>query len=135
MHLPLSTFAATCLARFNCVHLHVCAKSDMKSKHATFLAVYHSRMSVFVPSLCFCSVRMQDAARLGTAHFMTEFGACAESPACIREIRRSAVAADEHLSSWAYWSYKYFNGTARHGEYIVCRQVEKWAVLPRGLHI
>ncbi len=55
-------------------------------------------------------VRMNDAARLGTAHFMTEFGACAESPACAREIRRSTVAADAHLSSWAYWSYKYFNG-------------------------
>jgi hypothetical protein len=42
---------------------------------------------------------------------MTEFGACAESPACAREIRRSTMAADAHLSSWAYWSYKYFNGT------------------------
>ena len=53
--------------------------------------------------------RAADAAALGGAAFLTEFGACSGSEACLAEISRVADVADAHFQSWAYWQFKYFS--------------------------
>eukprot|EP00455_Lapot_gusevi_P045671 TRINITY_DN587_c0_g1_i1.p1 TRINITY_DN587_c0_g1~~TRINITY_DN587_c0_g1_i1.p1 ORF type:complete len:456 (+),score=137.01 TRINITY_DN587_c0_g1_i1:32-1369(+) len=53
--------------------------------------------------------RVADAVRLGGGYFMTEFGACTDVDTCVDEIDRTTIAADDSLSSWSYWQYKYFN--------------------------
>jgi len=55
------------------------------------------------------SVRVADAKRINRGGaLLSEFGGCSGSDACLREIRRTADAADQHLQSWAYWQYKYY---------------------------
>ena len=39
---------------------------------------------------------------------ISEFGACFDSESCFHEISSLADAADEKLTSWAYWMYKPF---------------------------
>eukprot|EP00013_Stygamoeba_regulata_P004428 CAMPEP_0177635792 /NCGR_PEP_ID=MMETSP0447-20121125/4095_1 /TAXON_ID=0 /ORGANISM="Stygamoeba regulata, Strain BSH-02190019" /LENGTH=467 /DNA_ID=CAMNT_0019137613 /DNA_START=462 /DNA_END=1865 /DNA_ORIENTATION=+ len=53
--------------------------------------------------------RADDARRLGGGAFLTEFGACTHGEQCVREIHRTAAAADEHFHSWAYWQYKFYD--------------------------
>lgn len=50
--------------------------------------------------------RAEDARRLKTGIFFTEFGACSDSVACGQEITSVTEAADVNLVSWAYWMYK-----------------------------
>lgn len=48
-------------------------------------------------------VRTKNAERLGVGLFITEFGACANTEACVMEITAATDAIDDHLVSWAYW--------------------------------
>ena len=52
------------------------------------------------------ATRAADAARLGAAAFMTEFGACSGSETCLAELDRVADQADTAMHSWAYWQFK-----------------------------
>jgi len=54
-------------------------------------------------------VRAADISRLGGGGFITEFGACSDSQACLGEIERVTANADRVLQSWAYWQFKYFD--------------------------
>jgi hypothetical protein len=38
----------------------------------------------------------------------SEFGACANTEACLNEITSATDAFDEHLASWMYWMFKGF---------------------------
>lgn len=49
------------------------------------------------------------AKKFNMPSIITEFGACFNSPACYNEISLLADAADDALTSWAYWMYKPFN--------------------------
>jgi len=46
---------------------------------------------------------------MGGGIFITEFGACTDSDACIAEINRITDAADGSGHSWAYWQFKYYD--------------------------
>lgn len=52
--------------------------------------------------------RVEDANRLGTPLFFSEFGACGNDQECFNEITNSCDAFDETSTSWAYWQYKGF---------------------------
>lgn len=52
-------------------------------------------------------IRPADAKLAGGAAFLTEFGACSGSDACLKEIERTASRADAVAQSWAYWQFKY----------------------------
>jgi len=45
----------------------------------------------------------------GIGSIITEFGACFNSESCFNEISSLADAADNFMTSWAYWMYKPFN--------------------------
>ena len=53
-------------------------------------------------------LRQKDAERLGSGGFISEFGACGDSPSCLKELSDIADAAEPRFTSWAYWQYKYF---------------------------
>jgi len=57
------------------------------------------------------------ADKLGIPLIITEFGACSDSKACFNEMKGFLDAADQHLTSWAYWMYKPFGDhtTSAHG--------------------
>jgi acetamidase/formamidase len=38
--------------------------------------------------------------------FLTEFGAVPSTPEHLRQLRQVMALADQHLQSWAYWSFK-----------------------------
>eukprot|EP00360_Condylostoma_magnum_P001943 CAMPEP_0168316954 /NCGR_PEP_ID=MMETSP0210-20121227/21085_1 /TAXON_ID=40633 /ORGANISM="Condylostoma magnum, Strain COL2" /LENGTH=73 /DNA_ID=CAMNT_0008308283 /DNA_START=1104 /DNA_END=1325 /DNA_ORIENTATION=- len=48
-------------------------------------------------------VRVQNAKDLGVGLFITEFGACANTKACVMEINAALDAIDAHMLSWGYW--------------------------------
>mmetsp|Transcript_28691 Transcript_28691/g.51076 ORF Transcript_28691/g.51076 Transcript_28691/m.51076 type:complete len:527 (-) Transcript_28691:326-1906(-) len=52
------------------------------------------------------TARAEDARKLKTGLFFTEFGACSDSAGCGQEITSVTEAADANLVSWAYWMYK-----------------------------
>ena len=45
----------------------------------------------------------------GIGSIITEFGACFNTESCYNEISSLSDAADQYLTSWAYWMYKPFN--------------------------
>jgi len=53
------------------------------------------------------STRDKDRKRLGGGVFLTEFGACSGSEACVAEIDRVLSQAEDSFHSWAYWQFKY----------------------------
>lgn len=50
--------------------------------------------------------RADDARRYGLPLFISEFGACLNSSACVQEITAVTEASDQHLAGWAYWQLK-----------------------------
>jgi len=52
--------------------------------------------------------RVANGKTLGVGTFMTEFGACANTEACVHEINSVTDAADDALVSWCYWAFKGF---------------------------
>jgi hypothetical protein len=50
--------------------------------------------------------RAKDAERLGVPLFLSEFGACYNTPDCAMEIGLVADACDENLIGWGYWQFK-----------------------------
>jgi len=55
------------------------------------------------------NTRDGEVQQLGGGVFITEFGACTDSAACLAEIDRVTKVADSHGHSWAYWQFKYFD--------------------------
>merc|ERR1711981_449598 len=55
------------------------------------------------------NMRAQEAVKLKSGSFLSEFGACSNGKSCLAEIRRVATRADVALQSWAYWQFKYFD--------------------------
>jgi endoglycosylceramidase len=49
------------------------------------------------------------ANKFNIGSIISEFGACFNTQACYNEISSLADAADQYLTSWAYWMYKPFN--------------------------
>jgi len=95
------------------------------------------------------STRDADAKRLGGGMFLTEFGACSGSDACVAEINRVLNPADAAMHSWAYWQFKYNhdittvsgpmegfyhdNGTLQHGKVAALARTYAPAVAGRPL--
>lgn len=67
--------------------------------------------------------RSDDADRYGIPLFISEFGACMDTEACVQEIQTVADICDEHLTGWAYWEFKTYEdlttsaGTGSEGFY------------------
>eukprot|EP01135_Chromosphaera_perkinsii_P002150 Nk52_evm84s217 gene=Nk52_evmTU84s217 len=62
-------------------------------------------------------IRQGDIRRVGGGGFLSEFGACGNSPECSREIEYVLNSADHYFGSWAYWQYKYYaDPTTQSGE-------------------
>lgn len=52
------------------------------------------------------STRTEDAKRLGIPLYISEFGACLDSDACVTEITQVADTCDKYLTGWSYWEFK-----------------------------
>jgi endoglycosylceramidase len=52
--------------------------------------------------------RQEDSDLLSAPLFISEFGSCSGSSACVKEINMVTEKADQHHASWAYYQYKGF---------------------------
>ena len=50
--------------------------------------------------------RVEDAEKYGLPLFISEFGACMDSDACVQEIESVTDICDDNLVGWAYWQFK-----------------------------
>eukprot|EP01133_Synstelium_polycarpum_P009145 gene9145-10729_t len=65
--------------------------------------------------LIFISGAMKDLKRLGGGGFMTEFGAVGNVTNAYEMLEAMTTQADDHLQSWAYWQFKYYNDLTTSG--------------------
>jgi len=57
----------------------------------------------------FFQMRAKDSERLGSATFMTEFGATSSASAgALHDLDSLTKQSDKHQQSWQYWQYKYY---------------------------
>ena len=59
--------------------------------------------------------RDDDAKDLNVPLMITEFGACYNTEACVREINQVLDVCEETLTGWAYWQFKQKKGTNING--------------------
>jgi endoglycosylceramidase len=78
----------------------ICATGEPSLSDAKTCKDFHERR---------ITARAEDAKRLKTGLFFTEFGACSDSVECAQEITSVTEACDNNLVSWAYWLYKGYN--------------------------
>ena len=50
--------------------------------------------------------RSADAKRYGVPLFLSEFGSCLDTQACVEEINAVGDVSDKYLVGWAYWQFK-----------------------------
>ena len=108
---PLLLARHSCYAIFSSVPTpsRVCA-------HILSISIYCQNATGSLPDLLVCDTALhvgwsseERSSQIGGGRMLTEFGAVSDAPRALEALGMSLRLADEHLASWAYWTFKSFD--------------------------